>query len=274
MKEHTKKRVRRLLAGAVTVSMALALIPNIAGKKEIRADWEKTQANTKLGVSQIKGPKKETTATSEWTGSYVYFGNYGSSPIRFRVLAPTTDKYGGTTMFLDSDSVLFERRFDDSSNIWYDEDAGISCELRDYLNGDFLSGSFTDAEQAAIAKSQASAHDLVKWEGGDESFKVDPDWAYGAYKKYVGINEKIFVLDAEEASNCEYGYNVSDEGCTSRIKNSGGSAARWWLRSAYSDYSSLAGNVGRYGGLYDDIVNITSIGVAPALNINQSSIIF
>ena len=274
MKEHTKKRVRRLLAGAVTVSMALALIPNIAGKKEIRADWEKTQANTKLGVSQIKGPKKETTATSEWTGSYVYFGNYGSSPIRFRVLAPTTDKYGGTTMFLDSDSVLFERRFDDSSNIWYDEDAGISCELRDYLNGDFLSGSFTDAEQAAIAKSQASAHDLVKWEGGDESFKVDPDWAYGAYKKYVGINEKIFVLDAEEASNCEYGYNVSDEGCTSRIKNSGGSAARWWLRSAYSDYSSLVGNVGRYGGLYDDIVNITSIGVAPALNINQSSIIF
>ena len=148
-------------------------------------------------------------------------------------------------MFLDSDSVLFERRFDDSSNIWYDEDAGISCELRDYLNGDFLSGSFTDAEQAAIAKSQASAHDLVKWEGGDESFKVDPDWAYGAYKKYVGINEKIFVLDAEEASNCEYGYNVSDEGCTSRIKNSGGSAARWWLRSAYSDYAIVREAGGR-----------------------------
>ena len=276
MKEHTKKRVRRLLAGAVTASMALALIPNIAGKKEVWADWEKTQANTKLGVSQIKGPKKETTATSEWTGSYVYFGNYGSSPIRFRVLAPTTDKYGGTTMFLDSDSSLFVRSFDDSSNIWYDEVTGESCELREYLNKDFLSGSFTDAEQAAIAVSYADTHDLVEWKGGDEdaSFKVAPR-TYSVFKKYVGINdEKIFVLDAEEASNCEYGYNVSDDNCTSRKKIKVSSAGSWWLRSAYSSNSYDAGCVRIYGFLGGYAVNYADIGVAPALNINQSSIIF
>ena len=278
MKEHTKKRVRRLLAGVVTASMALALIPNIAGKKEVRADWEKTQANTKLGVSQIKGPKKETTATSEWTGSYVYFGNYvedeKSSPIKFRVLAPTTDRYGGTTMFLDSDSVLFNRRFDDDSHIWYDADTGISCELREHLNGDFLAGSFTSAEQAAIATSKADSHDLVAYTGGGASFQVDPSWAYAAYKKYVGINEKIFVLDAEEASNCEYGYNVLHKKCTSRIKNSGSSAAHWWLRSAYSSLSDYAGFVDDTGWLRQLYVDTPALGVAPALNINQSSIIF
>ena len=278
MKEHTKKRVRRLLAGAVTVSMALALIPNIAGKKEIRAAWEKNQGNTQLGVSQIKGPKKDTTDQSEWTGSYVYFGKYvegeKSSPIRFRVLAPTTDKYGGTTMFLDSDSSLFVRSFDDSSNIWYDEVTGESCELREYLNKDFLSGSFTDAEQAAIAVSYADTHDLVEWKGGDEDASFKVAFRTGIYGKYVGINEKIFVLDAEEASNCEYGYNVTDVNCTSRKKIKVSSAGSWWLRSAYSDNSFDAGCVRPFGFLGGYVVNYADIGVAPALNINQSSIIF
>ena len=244
MKEHAKKWAQKLLCGVVMAAMALALIPNNAGTGTVyaAADIVKDRNNTCLGTSAIAAPAA-ATADSAWSGSYVYFGN----GIKFRVLAPTTDQYGGTTMLLDSDRVLFTRGFDDDSNIWYDENAGVSCELRDYLNGDFLAGSFTEPERAAIAKSQAASPDL---------------------------DEKIFVLDAKEASNGVYGYNASSGAVRSRIKYSGGSAAAWWLRSAGSGDPSKADYVKSDGGMDAQSVDNSTVGVAPALNIDRSSIVF
>ena len=223
--------------------------------------FPKTEDNTCFGTEKIAKPTVPSSENSVWTGSYVYFGKDNGSGIKFRVLAPSTTAYGGKTMFLDSDETLFNRRFDNDSNVWE------NSEIKSFLNGNSFLGCFTSIEQSAIAKSTRSGHSL---ETGTTAGKV-ASWTKSAFSKYVGLKgEKIFLLDAEEASNIEYGYNVSRTGASHKKD---GSTTWWWLRSANTDDS---GNVGRvytdgelgYGGV--DLV----YGVAPALNVDLSSILF
>lgn len=227
----------------------------------------KNQSNTCLGTSKIAKPATPDD-TKAWTGSYVYFGTFNSKPIKFRVLAPSTTAYGGTTMFLDGDETLIRKWFDDDSKEW------AKSEIKSYLNGDFLD-FFTLAEINAIAASTRSAHAL---ETGTTAGKVD-SFTKQLYANYVALKgERVFLLDAEEASNVDYGYSVTDNNAENRKKT--GSYSYWWLRSAgsgigFSDETGqrIAGSVDKNGGLDIDSVKNYN-GIAPALNINLSSIIF
>ena len=264
-----KKRrlIKRGLAYLMTIAMVLGLMAGIPGEMASvqAADGTNTGTNTDkiiecLGTSVIADPEAPTSNTDEWEGSYVYFGTYDTNsdgtakPVKYRVLASNTDVFGGTTMLLDCDSILWNAAFDGDSNVWADSD------IRTYLNGTFLTNSFSTAEQSAIAqstKSEADSSDGV----GDSNLP------------YISLaGDKIFLLDAKEATNRYYGYTNEDAMAANREKSSDNSS--WWLRSSQTGSGSMVGIALMNSGISITPEINSNIGVSPALNVNLSSVLF
>lgn len=117
-----KKRSRRKkgLAILLTAAMAVGLMPG-TGTLQAQAQESqvvKTTSTTKtiagLGTGVIADPTDPGNDTEKaWAGSYVYYGNYNGSPVKYRVLDASTTKFGGTTMLLDCDSILYAQMFDE-----------------------------------------------------------------------------------------------------------------------------------------------------------------
>ena len=265
-----KKSTRQKIAASVlAATVAFAGVQNALGKKTVNASRTKNQTNTCLGTTKIAKPVRPTSGNNRWAGSYVYLGYYSGNSIRFRVLAPSTTAYGGSTLFLDSDKTLFTAPFYETtrSNSWANSD------IKKTLNGSFLN-SFTELEKAAIAQSSAAAHEL---ESSDTAApgKVAAR-TKDRFNDYVALTgEQIFLLDAEEATNIDYGYAMahSDSDNDSLLKESlNGTFDGWWLRSA-DQYGPIG--VGMVGGgcVFSDPCD-SVVGVAPALNVDQSKIIF
>ena len=231
------------------------------------AAFEKNMENTGLGTARISNPVPGSTADVPWSGSYVYFGKYDGRPIRFRVLAKDVTAYTSEkVLFLDSDETLFVDRFDHTepySGSW------LGSDLRTVLNGPFLDG-FAAPEQAAIAVSTGY---------GGRSWPEDSPEArtYGAP---AAVNDRIFLLDVSDVTNEAYGY-APDRGWNiwvipkypvpNRVK--GGMFNYWWLRSPAAGESGSVGDV-NCGGLLNLIGAEYYLGVAPALNVSQRSILF
>jgi uncharacterized repeat protein (TIGR02543 family) len=233
--------------------------------------WNKNQSNTDLGTTQIASPYQPQADENNkpWTGSYVYYGSYDNNQIRFRVLAPKTDVYGGSTLFLDSDEYLFGEYFDNtrpSTNVWADS------YVRKELNSTFLT-EFTSLEQEAIITSTGT--------GG-------VTYPAGSYVEYlcvapVSINDKVFLLDAGEVLNPEYGYS-SDCGHTTDGDWATGTISlhavfnrtkyhdTLWLRSS-TRYSLYSAGISANGFLASS-GSQNGLSVAPALNVDQNSILF
>ena len=105
---------QKITASLLAATIAVAFVPNVLGNNVVNAATTKNKDNTCLGTSKI-APPSTPSADSEWSGSKVYFGTYDDEPILFRVLAPNTSAYGGSTLFLDSDETLFRAYFENSS---------------------------------------------------------------------------------------------------------------------------------------------------------------
>ena len=232
----------------------------------------KNADNTILGTSGIAAPASVVAGTS-WMGNYVYYGQYPDSSnenksksVKYRVLAPNTNSYGGTTMLLDCDTTLMKKPFDETnkSNSW------ANSEIKAWLNGNaFLNNTsyFTLVEQASIAESTKAAGDAY-----------DTD--------YLGVAltaEKVFFLEAAEATNTIYGYNHDADSarCKGEFSNNDDDddPAGWWLRSPYTyngtDYASFVSNGTRgSAGSFLHTSADDSIGVSPAFNVNLESVIF
>ena len=280
MKQMLKKTISKMSAGILTAAMALMVIPSIAGTDKVRAaDSSKDQNNTILGTDGMAGPSAPE-ASKAWEGSYVYFGSYDGTPIKFRVLAPQTTAFGGTTLFLDSDRVLFAQRFDvNDAALWEDS------EIRNYLNNEFYTGSFSAFEQSAIFSSKVKGGDAYS----SDSFKGV------MYRETVGLSDdKVFLLDSSDLNNESYGYS-SDTGWTlnsgkwtsnpdallqntsqhsvinhQKIKND---SSHWWLRSEAYLASGVAGTVDGNGAL-KMFFKAGQCGVAPAVNVDLSHVLF
>lgn len=200
-----------------------------------------------FGTDNIIDPAKPVHTGDAWTGCYVYFGNYNSKPVKYRVLdAETTDFSGSTkTMLLDCDSVLEKKIFDSDSNVW------DSSKINTYLNDEFLTGNFSKLEQDSIVastKANANASDGRGWRA----------------LNYAALDgDKIFLLDAKEATRISYGYSDTDLFANNRKKNLGSSAADWWLRSAGSDYDNVVGCVDSDGDIVYSGVSYENLGVSP-----------
>ena len=265
--------MRRLLAIWIVVLMLLPFAGVAEGVKD--------ESNTGLGTARISNPDVPADKDTPWSGSYVYFGSYNGSPIKFRVLAKDSAAYTtGKALFLDSDAALFEGLFDkfDSLagartyfNTWDDSD------IRAFLNGPFLEG-FDPREQCAIAISTGCG-EVSCYEAGSR--------AENAYGAPVSVNDRAFLLDVAEITNETYGYS-SDQGFTPsenglyylghQVKNrvkTGSRTKCWMLRTAaFEGHDDHVAGVLNDGGLYNINVRNSEIGVAPALNIDQDWILF
>ncbi|MBO4927025.1 MAG: hypothetical protein J5379_02085 [Clostridiales bacterium] len=285
MLKKTNKMILRLTSAALAAILGLSGMPYLLSGRTVFAGaaWEKTLDNTKLGVDQISYPKPPYSATSSWIGSYVYFGKYEGEPIKFRVLDPNTTRYGGRTMLLDSDKILFKQKF---STLQQNCNEWETSDVRASLNGsDFLQNSrcFTPGERSAVAKSSIN---------GDVQYDSS-SYIYAAYKKSVGLSkDKVFLLDAGDVVNPDYGYS-SDPGftkngsewsvdsnntheVTSRLKKFEGENDYWMLRTkcgGSSYHIGLIRTTGPFGSTMGN-GNIKYAGVAPALNIDRSKILF
>ena len=253
-----KRWSRKLLGIVLCAAMVIGLIPwGVLTEAKAVTATEKTIAG--LGTSPIGNPP----GNGQW--HYVYYGKYNDNAVKYRVLSIKTTDFGGTTMLLDCDSTLFSTaEFDtEKSNIWANSSikAGLNGEL--FLTKD---GVFTQAESKAIAsstKAEKSARDGSGWWRTSENEGLN-------FAPLTG--QKIFLLDAKEATSTTYGYKDNAQADGSREKN----GADWWLRSPHSDPSGV-GLVNRTGSLGVYSMNTTtpiSFGVSPALNINLSSVIF
>ena len=107
MKKTFRARTAKAISAVLVAAFTFTLIPMALGQNAVVAATAitKDQSNTRLGVSDIAGP---SAPNNGWNGSYVYFGHNGTggNEIKFRVLDPNSDKYGGNTLFLDSDETL------------------------------------------------------------------------------------------------------------------------------------------------------------------------
>ena len=282
MKQRVKAVARRIVAFLLVAAMTVMLFPKITGSMTVSAAESasavKNKDNTCLGTSGIAGPKDPRTdedtagASSPWSGSYVYFGQNNGRPIRFRVLAPKTTTYGGSTLFLDSDETLLRKRFNNRNNVWN------GSEIQSWLNDDFITNAFTSLENSSIAVSKVES----------KTYDDTTSYGYNEFKATTGLSQngkedRVFLLDASEAMSPAYGYSpnhTSAEGLVNcRIKMNYTDPSYpfpddWWLRSAIAGSEYQLKYVGSDGCLRNDNHAYSSIGVAPALNIDQSSIIF
>ena len=273
------------MAVALSVALMLGLVPVMPGTAlEVQAAGENNEDTAKsemvLGTGVIADPTAPTSTSDVWQGSYVYFGNYDTDgdgtaePVKYRVLDSETSVFGGTTMLLDCDSILWagsdpSSKFDDGSKSWStsyikrylnsEKDEGNSY---DYSSTGFLTTAFSAAEQSAIASSVKSVADSTDGNGKD-------------YLSYVSLNnDKIFFLDAKEVTNTSYGYSNTVDSAVNREKT-GGNAGWFWLRSAVPNTTDLVGIVDSVGCIgHIQCVNYDTVGVSPAVNINLSSVLF
>lgn len=268
------------LAAAITVPMLYG-ISFPAAKASAAQPFAKTVSNTQLGANGFAKPVVPETKDSPWQGSYLYYGEYNGSPVRYRILDFYTQKYkeDGRTIFLDCDTGLFFHTYDGSlddnsgSSIWGESD------LREYLNGEYINdfANFTDSERNAIVASSI--------EGGRDLSGINMD-AMGRYKKYVGLNgDKLFLLDIEDVLNPQYGYydaEYNEDGAMNHGKiGPRGLSGSWWLRSQdiqddkdfglQDFFAGTANSRYSYSGWQP---NEAYAAVSPAMNINSESVLF
>ena len=280
MKKHV---LGRMLAVLLSVAIVVSLLSSVglSGKAQADTDtWEKTVSG--LCTSGIKAPVEPEDKDSPWTGSYVWYGKYEGAPVKYRVLAPKTTAYGGTTMFLDCDRVLYRAKFDEDGepnqgaqkpNEWKYSDVKAGLNGSTFLT---KANGFTELEKAAIASSKASGH--------------TPNTGSLFEEKYYDIGlvgEKVFLLDYEDILNPKYGYS-SDAGwfylgegdnrelyshkVANHIKENVDDCGNWWIRTARRDSYDEIPSVG--SGVIVVRFVTRDLGVSPAFNIDLSSVIF
>ncbi|MBO4637853.1 MAG: DUF4214 domain-containing protein [Clostridiales bacterium] len=275
-----KKTIVRPVAMTLAAAVGFGMSGLVSGSP-VNADWSKNMSNTAIGVSQIGSPvdprsdADPTGGNTPWSGSYVYFGKYDGEPIRFRVLAPTTTEFGGTTMFLDSDLILYEANWSmintgGQTNDWNSD----NCDIRNNLNfTQFLlaSDGFTSYERISIAQSTRAGGVDYPEGSGLESL----------YGHTVGLEgDQIFLLDAEDLFNPAYGYGGALRGASdipNRAKVMRNGRSDWYyLRSPNIAADSTNVSVGAVHdrGYFASLNAGRSFGIAPALNVDLDDVLF
>lgn len=295
-KNNERGLIKRAITNITAFSMALTLMGGIANPAMVHADVEftKSATNTTLGTSGIDAPTAPANKDAVWTGSYVWFGQYdkdylgnahAKEPIKYRVLAPYTEDYGGKTMLLDCDWVLWKDKFDDHvplTNVWKDSSIKAKLNSAAFLLDDSY---FSPAERNAIAKSTRNS---------DTSGSLDNPAIF-----YAPLNEDtVFLLDGQEATNRNYGYsngvsyvnnrkklcNYGTAGSETEYETAFDHYRHWWLRSPLSDGPVAClyyeGHIGAYYAdqTYYPDADISNQkfgpGISPAFNIDLSKVLF
>ena len=251
---------KRLLSILLTLCMALSLLPAVAfaegGAKAIQS-----------GTGSIHGYD-----TSAGGYSYIYYGTWRNSPIKWRVLDTKANTGEADALFLLTDECLYPLPGDlyacyiqfnpaDKQNrhLWKDS------TLQGWFKNTFYSGensAFTSAERALIpATTQASSVFSYKAPGA-------PSWDPGMRFQICALEaEHVFAPSIQDVVNAAYGFTDS----ASRIagpSNSLGPGTRYWLRS-FEISEQLPFMVGENASLMGDWGDNPS-AVRPAMNLSTA----
>jgi len=199
-----------------------------------------------------------STGASVTDGITYYFK---VEPIRWRMLSED-----GDTALILCDSIIANRRYDDSYNNYRDS------EIREWLNATFYETAFSELQREIILTTTV------------DNSVYSTGYSSNPYA-CENTNDKIFLLSYREVTNSAYGFasDFSTYDTARRMQTSDYSRARgvcmgtsssdygngyWWLRSPGINFSycarsvSIAGTVG-----YNYDVNYSNLGVVPALKI-------
>ncbi|MCR5106385.1 MAG: DUF6273 domain-containing protein [Eubacterium sp.] len=187
---------------------------------------------------------------SEW--DVVSFGTYGGKKINWRVLNVT-----GNDALLLSDEVIAYKEYHDK----YESITWENCNLRRWLNNEFINEAFSESEKAIICNTSVTNPDNIFYEttGGNDT------------------TDKIFLLSMNDIIQTAYGfpslYNIHTS--TRIIKNPDDQYDSWWIcspGSGGSGGSAMCVN-SKYGTVHcqGDMTGM-KYGVRPALYINLSSL--
>ena len=251
---------KRLLSILLTLCMALSLLPAVAfaegGAKAIQS-----------GTGSIHGYD-----TSAGGYSYIYYGTWRNSPIKWRVLDTKANTGEADALFLLTDECLYPLPGDlyacyiqfnpankPDRHLWKDS------TLQNWFKSTFYSGensAFTSAERALIpATTQASSVFSYKAPGASS-------WDPGMRFQICALEaEHVFAPSIQDVVNAAYGFTDS----ASRIagpSNSLGPGTRYWLRS-FEISEQLPFMVGEDASLMGDWGDNPS-AVRPAMNLSTA----
>ena len=239
---------------ALSLILAVAMVLGAVPFTSVVANAEDT------GVKKIE---LKTSGVAD--KDFVYFGNYSSTDIKWKVLDADADNTGTANgMFLLSEYLL-EQNNKPFEAAWNSDDGDGQTNPNEWQHSDAQDWCTTFADSSAFTGFEKTALKSVSKTDAAIN-KYDIDWATSSLD-----NEKVFYLSAEEAANY-IGPKDRDEGLATTT--SGNAAGGWWLRSPVDLTTSLAGYVYEDGLVVDNIVNITYPGVRPAFNLNLNSVLF
>ena len=244
---------KRLLSILLTLCMALSLLPAVAfaegGAKAIQS-----------GTGSIHGYD-----TSAGGYSYIYYGTWRNSPIKWRVLDTKANTGAADALFLLTDECLYPLPGDlyacyiqfnpaDKQNrhLWKDS------TLQGWFKSTFYSGensAFTSAERALIPATtqEGSMYTLSNLHMRLQICALEA--------------EHVFAPSIQDIMNADYGFTDS----ASRIagpSNSLGPGTRYWLRS-FEISEQLPFMVGEDASLMGDWGDNPS-AVRPAMNLSTA----
>ena len=269
MKIGFERQTIKFLSAIIAVVLVISGLPRLLGEAIVLADSLKNQDNTCLGTIDIRNPQAPNSSNEEWKGSYVYYGKYYGQPIRYRVLFNNETKFGGNTLLLDCDKAIYSLKYDKDSNKWSDSD------VRSNLLNSFAKTSFTTLEYNSISESTIANHLYTDDPNNGVAIqsRLIVSYANPPYKAvYIPLkNDKLFLLDYEDASNPAYGYH-KDNGIIRQKTDLNSVESSYWLRS--DQYGShYVACVDSGGGLSFSTIDREG-GVSPAFNVGLSSIVF
>ena len=192
--------------------------------------------------------------SGSWAGSFVYYGKYEGTPVRYRVLNKATvqrvpDRNKPLT-WLDCDSVLFNSEFYLSGN-----NSWNSSNLKKWINGE----KFLDKEGVFTPQEKAILRSPAPTEAG-----------YYTKGDALAGDEKVFLLSEAEAEWYEHGYGKY-WACRSK-HDLNDASARWWTRSFETEHNQplcvqINGEITNVTGYY-------SRGVSPTFLIDPAKIVY
>ena len=202
-------------------------------------------------------------------GDYVTFGRWeqddnaqnGPEPLEWLVLDRVEDR-----LLLLSDNCLECMAYDTEPFVavtWED------CDLRAWLNSDFLTGAFQDEERKYIpaVENENKDHSLLETEGGNDT--LDRVFLLSETDTVIYLTDDI---DFEAVGKAK----VSERAVAQGIQTDEEGNAAWWLRSP-GTYEYTAQFVDQQGKPYPNGANVDIDylnGVRPAiwLDVNREAV--
>ena len=251
---------KRLLSILLTLCMALSLLPTVAfaegGAKAIQS-----------GTGSIHG--YDTSGGY----SYIYYGTWRNSPIKWRVLDTKANTGAADALFLLTDECLYPLPGDlyacyiqfnpankPNRHLWKDS------TLQNWFQNTFYSGensAFTSAERALIPATR-QAGSVYEYRAPNAPSYYPPM----RFQICALEAEHVFAPSIQDIMNADYGFTDS-ESCIAGPSNSLGPGTRYWLRS-FEAWEKPPFMVGENASLYGDSSGDNLSAVRPAMNLSTA----